>query len=179
VKLPKAFKPNWFKTLPEEIDPKKNLDLIRIECEEMAQKRAYLSAGAAIVPVPFADVVIDAGMLSQLLPEISERFGLSKDRMESFSIQQREIHWQEMRSRAAEFVGLVATRGVVKRSIQGAASKILTKQVAKFIPLGGQMVAAGLGYTIMKKVAHDHIDECYRLASRIQDRTARLANKQG
>jgi hypothetical protein len=32
------------------------------------------------------------------------------------------------------------------------AAKYITKQVTKFIPLGGQMIAASLGYVVMKKL---------------------------
>lgn len=156
--------------LPPSIDPDLDLDKVREECHELVKKRAYVSAGAAVVPVPFMDIVVDAGVLSQLIPEISERFGLAEERLDAIDLQAREIHWQEMRSRMLEFAGMVATRGVVRKSIQGMIGKIVSKQVAKYIPFGGQMVAASLGYVVLKKVADDHIDECYRLASKIQSK---------
>ena len=43
--------------IPDAIDPRLNLELIRAECLELAKKRAYFSAGAAIVPVPFFDEI--------------------------------------------------------------------------------------------------------------------------
>lgn len=160
--------------LPESIDPDLDLDKVREECFELVKQRAYVSAGAAVVPVPFMDVIIDAGMLSQLIPEISARFGLAEERLEAIDLQAREIHWQEMRSRALEFMGMVATRGVLRKSIQSTVGKVVSKQVAKFVPLGGQMVAGYLGYAVLKKVANDHVDECYRLAKRIQDKQKKL-----
>ena len=45
--------------LPDAIDPTLNLERIRVECLALVKKRAYVSAGAAVVPVPFLDVVID------------------------------------------------------------------------------------------------------------------------
>lgn len=39
--------------IPDHIDPSLNLEQIRDECHELIQKRAYVSAGAAIVPIPF------------------------------------------------------------------------------------------------------------------------------
>ena len=62
---------------PPVIDPSLNLDQVRRDCLTLAKHRARYSAGAAVIPVPFLDVMVDAGLLSQLLPEISERFGLS------------------------------------------------------------------------------------------------------
>lgn len=57
-------------------DPSLNLEQVRLECKDMAKARAKISAGVAIIPVPFLDVAIDVAMLSKFLPEISERFGL-------------------------------------------------------------------------------------------------------
>ncbi len=46
-------------TIPDSIDPSLDLEMIRAECLELVKKRAYFSAGAAVIPVPFLDVVID------------------------------------------------------------------------------------------------------------------------
>lgn len=156
--------------LPASIDPSMNLDKIREECRQLVKKRAYISAGVAIIPVPFLDVAIDASILSVLLPEISAKFGLAPEQMAVFDPKTKEIQWDELRKRGVEFVGLVATRGVVKKSIQGLGTKILTKQVTKFIPLGGQIVAASLGFYVMRKVANAHVDDSYKLAKQLQDK---------
>jgi len=65
--------------IPESINPNLNLEQIRDECLELAKKRAYWSAGAAIVPIPFFDVVVDLGMLTQVIPDINARFGLAPE----------------------------------------------------------------------------------------------------
>lgn len=158
--------------VPDSIDPNLNLEQIKQECLELAKKRAYFSAGAAVVPIPFFDVVIDIGILSQLIPEISTRFGLSPDHISVYDPQTKKIHWNELRKRGFEFSGLVIARTGVKKSINGIVGKILTKQVTKFIPLGGQIVAASLGYMVMKKVAEAHVHDCYNLAKRIQQKSA-------
>ena len=44
----------------------------------ISSKRAYVSAGAAIVPIPF-DVAVDLGILSHLIPDINSRFGLAPE----------------------------------------------------------------------------------------------------
>lgn len=48
--------------VPISIDPSLDLEAIRQECLELVKKRAYLSAGVAVIPVPFLDVVIDVGI---------------------------------------------------------------------------------------------------------------------
>lgn len=156
--------------LPSTIDPNLDLDQVKKECLALVKKRAKYSAGVAIVPVPFFDVAVDASMLTMLLPEISERFGLLKDRQGAVDLESRKIHWSALKDRTVSFAGLMATRGIVKKTVQGFGGRIAAKQVTKFIPLGGQLVAATMGYVIFKKIATDHIEECYKLAKDIQTR---------
>ena len=85
--------------IPDSIDASLNLEQIRAECLELVQKRAYVSAGVAVIPVPFLDVVVDVGILSQLIPEINARFGLAPDQISVFDLETKQIHWQELRKR--------------------------------------------------------------------------------
>ncbi|TCM70931.1 hypothetical protein EC844_101205 [Acinetobacter calcoaceticus] len=156
--------------IPASIDPNLDLELIREQCLDLVKKRAYVSAGAAIIPVPFFDVVVDVSMLSMLIPEINARFGLAPDQISVYDPETKKIHWNELRKRGIEFSGFVVARTAIKKSINNFATKMVTKQVTKFIPLGGQAVAAGLGYFIMKKVAETHVEESYKLASQIRDK---------
>ncbi|KGT47063.1 MULTISPECIES: hypothetical protein [Acinetobacter] len=156
--------------IPDRIDPSLNLEQIREECLELIKKRAYVSAGAAVIPVPFLDVVIDVGILSQLLPEINARFGLAPEQVSVFNPKTKQVQWDELRKRGVQFSGLVVARTAVKKSINNVAAKYITKQVTKFIPLGGQLIAASLGYYVMKKVAEAHVEDSYKLAKNIQQK---------
>lgn len=155
---------------PDQIDPSLNLEQIREECLELIKKRAYMSAGAAVIPVPFLDVLIDVGILSQLIPEINARFGLAPEQVSVFDPKTKQVQWDELRKRGVQFSGFVVARTAVKKSINNVAAKYITKQVTKFIPLGGQLIAASLGYFVMKKVAETHVEDSYKLAKNIQQK---------
>ncbi|ENW91351.1 hypothetical protein [Acinetobacter dispersus] len=157
--------------IPESINPNLNLEQIRDECLELAKKRAYWSAGAAIVPIPFFDVVVDLGMLTQVIPDINARFGLAPEHISVYDPETKKIHWDELRKRGFEFSGFVVARTAMKKSFNGFFTKIATKQVTKFIPLGGQLVAASLGYFMMRKITEAHVQDCYNLAKCIQKKT--------
>lgn len=139
-------------------DPNLNIEQVRLECKEMVKSRAKISAGVAIIPVPFLDVAIDVTMLSKLLPEISARFGLEDGNLSETERQ------QNLTDRIMAISGLVATRGVVNQTVKGFGTRIVGKQIAKYVPLGGQIVAGTLGYIIFKKIADDHIETCYKIA---------------
>lgn len=153
----------------ESIDPNLDLERVRLECLELVQKRAYVSAGVATIPVPFLDIVVDVGILSQLIPEINYRFGLSNDRLTIYDPKTKTVHWKELGKWGFEISSLVATRTSIKSSVQGFFTKMVSKQVSKFVPFGGQMVSAGLGYMIMKKIAEAHVEESYHTAKKLQE----------
>lgn len=143
-----------------------DLDKIRLECKELISARAKISAGVAIIPVPFLDVAVDVGLLSKLLPEITKRFGLT-DAQDPTNIGLTEKERTEnLIGRITAVAGLVATRGVVNKTIQGFGGRILGKQVAKYVPFGGQIVAGTLGYVIFRKIATDHMEQCYQVAKK-------------
>ncbi len=157
------------------IDPTLDLDAVRTECLELVKKRAYLSAGASAVPIPLLDVAFDAGLLSLLLPEISVKFGLAEEQMAVYDPETHDVDWKVVRTRGVAFAGLVASRGVIRMSIQGMGTRIISRQVIKFIPLGGTIVAASMGYFVFKKIATNHVDDCYKTAKGIQQKSASLA----
>lgn len=140
------------------------LEAIKRECRALVRKRALVSAGVAVLPVPFLDVMVDAGILMQLIPEISQRFGLEVERIEGMEPGQREKVWRVVRVRGSQLIGIVLTRAIVRKTFLDFAGRIVARQVAKFIPLGGQLVAAGLGYFVMRRMAYKHIDDCYAVA---------------
>lgn len=155
------------KNIPNQIDPNINLERARAESLELIKKRAAISAGAAVVPVPFFDLIIDLGVLSTLLPEINAKFGLAPEQMSVYDPATKTVHWKELRKRGFELSSFVVARTAVKQSINGLMGKFVTKQVTKFIPLGGSLVAGTLGYIIMKKIAETHVEDCYETAQRL------------
>lgn len=147
-----------------------DLDRIREECQALVRSRALVSAGAAVVPVPFLDMVVDARILLYLLPEISRRFGLDPEGIEQMDPEHRQTAWRVIGQRGSKLIGIVLTRQIVRRSFLGFAGRYVTRQVVKFVPLGGQIVAAGLGYFVMRKMAYRHIDDCYAVATAVARR---------
>ena len=66
--------------------------------------------------------------------------------------------------RGSELIGIVVTRELIKRSVQGLGTRLVARQITKFIPLGGQIVAATIGYWVMRRMAMTHVDDCFEVA---------------
>lgn len=154
--------------LPKTVSPDLDLDKVKAECEELVKSQAKFSAGAAILPIPLVDLVIDASLLTKLLPEITQRFGLAPETPAVDLNKKDHESWMQYKDRALQFASLAITRGIAKKTIQGFGGRIVAQQVTKIVPFGGQIVSATMGYMIFKKIADDHINECYNTAKQIQ-----------
>ena len=141
-----------------------DLIAIRDDCRRLVKKASWASAGAAAVPIPLLDIVVDVGILMKLLPEINERFGLQPEHIDAMPEETRLAVWKRRAERGSELIGMVVTRELVKRSLQSMGTRLVTRQVTRFIPFGGQIVAATLGYWVMRKLAWQHIDDCVEVA---------------
>ena len=140
------------------------LKAIRAECQRRVKKTAWTSAGAAVIPVPLLDVVVDVGLLMKLIPEINRAFGLEPEQIQAMSDESRLKVWKRRAERGSELIGMVVTRELIKRSVQGLGTRLVAKQITKFIPLGGQIVAATIGYWVMRRMAMTHVDDCFEVA---------------
>lgn len=164
------------------IDPNIDLEQARLESLDLINQKAFISAGAAIVPIPFIDLVVDLGVLAVLLPQINAKFGLSEKHMRIYDPATKTVHWQELFKRGIELSGYVSARAAMKQTLTGYMQRYLTKQVSKFVPLGGTIAAASLGFILMKKIAETHVEDCYQTALRIRaeqnKRQAQAANQQ-
>lgn len=141
------------------------LERVRKECLGLVRQRARLAALVAVVPVPGLDVAAEARLLSRLLPEITERFGLSPEKIRQMPTAQREQAAWQMRSRQPGFIGQVASPLLLRRQLGGQVGRLLATQVAKFIPLAGSAAAGWLGYEVVARIARRYIDECHEVAS--------------
>ena len=62
------------------------LEEIKKECKQMVTKRAIASGLAALSPGP-VDIPVDVALLMELLPNISKKFGLSKEQIDEYEPQ--------------------------------------------------------------------------------------------
>lgn len=154
--------------IPDHIDPSINLEQARRDSEALVKKAALVSAGGSMVPIPFFDLLVDVGVLSKIMPEINANFGLPHDHVTIFDPKTKQLNWSALRQRGLEMSSYVVARTAAKGTINGFFGRIMTKQVTKFIPFGGSLVAGTLGFMMTKKIAEAHINECYQIAQRVR-----------
>jgi uncharacterized protein (DUF697 family) len=135
----------------------------RQRSNRLLHRRALVAAVASAVPVPGLDWAVDAALLSRLLPQISEEFGLSAEQIDRLDPGARERVQKAVGLVGSVLIGKLITRDVVLRLAKTAGVRLTTKQVAKYVPLAGQAVSAALGYAILRYLGSQHIRDCERV----------------
>ncbi len=140
------------------------LDRVRSDCRTMVKNRALVSAGAAVVPIPGADLIADIGLLARLLPDISRRFELHHEQIEKMEPRLAARVLVLASSMGNTLIGRTVGKRVVKTLLRRVGKRLAAASVAKYVPFAGSAVAAGISFGAMKLVGDGHIDDCYRTA---------------
>lgn len=149
-----------------------DLDRVRDECKAIVTKRALVSAGTAVVPIPMIDLVVDVNILTKLLPEISRRFGLDHAAVEKMEPRRAEQVLVVATSLGNSAIGRAVTRRIVAAILRRVGVRLLGAQAAKLVPFLGQATAAGISFGAMKLAGDRHVDDCYETAKRTLPGTA-------
>lgn len=141
----------------------------------MSKKRALLSAAASIIPLPFTDIATDIMVLRDIIPRITQKFGLSKEQLDRYDPQVAIMIYEAAKELGAKMIGRYITKEVIVYILKRMGIRSLTtKQVAHYVPLIGQAIAAGISYTGMTLIIRHHIKECYDVAGLVLDRSRAL-----
>lgn len=140
------------------------LDRVRAECRRLVTKRSWMAAGAAVVPIPGADIVADISLLSTMLPEISRRFELDHKQVDKLEPLVAEKVFVMASSMGNNIIGRTVTERVATMLLKRVGKRVATASVAKYVPLVGSALAAAIGFGAMRLVGKSHIEDCYRTA---------------
>ena len=140
------------------------LDRIKTECKKLVTNRSLMSAGAAVIPIPGADIVADIGLLTTLLPDISKRFELDHNQVEKLEPQIAQKVFVLASSMGNNVIGRMVTKRMATALLRRIGMRVATASVAKYVPLVGSGIAAGISFGAMKLVGNSHIEDCYRTA---------------
>lgn len=151
---------------------RQELEQLRNECRSMVNNSALLSRGAAIIPVPGVDIASDVGLLLELLPKISRRFGLSPKQIEQLDSQTKIVIANLIIRLGTQLVGQVLTKQLIMQILKKVGIRMTAKQVVKYIPFAGQAAAAGLSFAAMQYVGNCHVDECYEVVKGVIEKKA-------
>lgn len=137
------------------------LEDIRQDCRRLLHKRAALSAAAAVIPLPGADISADIAIMAELLTTINARFGLTPEQVAHLDLERKRILLVLITSAGNEFIGKTVTARMVRTTLKHAGRRLLTRQGGKWVPIAGMALSAGISYSAMYYLGTQHIQQCY------------------
>lgn len=136
----------------------------------LLHRRALAGAAAGVVPVPGIDWLLDAALLSRLIPAISEQFGLSPAQIERLPKRKREQVEKAVAVVGSMVIGKFITQEMVIKAAAAVGKRLTVRRAAKYVPLAGTAVSALIGYTAIRYLGEEHIRDCVQVCKQ-----ARLA----
>ncbi len=146
------------------IDTLIKLDAVRRDCRRMVTNRALAAAGAAVVPIPGADLIADIGLLSNMLPAISKAFELDHDSVAKLDPDVAQRVFVIAAGMGNNVIGRLVTRKIAVRLLRRVGVRVASASVAKYVPIVGSAIAATVGFGAMKLAGNAHVEDCYRTA---------------
>lgn len=132
--------------------------------KKLVTKRAMISAGASVLPIPGVDAMVDVTMLITILNAINEEFGLSPQQIQHLSTDNQIRLFQFITVTGSSWVGSVITKPLVLAALKKMSIQLTAAQAAKWLPIAGQAAAAGLSFAALKWIGNQHIADCARIA---------------
>ncbi len=140
------------------------LDAIRASCRKLVTTRSAASAAVSAIPVPGPDVFADVGILMEMIPLINRRFGLAPEQIEALPPGVQGAVLGSATRLGSALIGKTMTKDLLVMVLKRVGVRITARTAAKFVPLLGSAVAAGISFTAMRMLGNSHVDDCYRVA---------------
>jgi len=123
-------------------------------------RRALAGAAASAVPIPGLDWLVDAALLTRLIPAINEEFGLTPGQIAGLPQRKREQVEKAVSVVGSMVIGKFITRDLVIRTAAAAGRRLTLQQATKYVPIAGQAISAMIGYAAIRYLGEQHIRDC-------------------
>ncbi|MEY4065344.1 MAG: hypothetical protein RIR26_1552 [Pseudomonadota bacterium] len=137
---------------------------------EVAERHVLLFAGLSALngfnPIPAADVVTDVAILVKMNQWILRCYKLDEEHMH------KQLKRTPLSASQLTLVNrLIAygTREFIISMIKRQATRMTGKELAKWVPVVGQMASAGMGFALTRWMGQDLVDQCEKATLSMQN----------
>lgn len=141
---------------------------LRRACRGMARKRALLAAASSLIPIPGIDLATDLAVMTRLIARINAHFGLSEAQLGRLSPERQALAYRLLSAAGGTLAARLTTPALLARIARVAGLRLTAMEAARFVPVAGQLVAAGIGYWSVRTVAMRHIARCECLVAELE-----------
>ncbi|WP_297575445.1 DUF697 domain-containing protein [uncultured Deefgea sp.] len=147
------------------------IEQLRIECRSMVAKQSMVSGAIAIVPIPGLDIGADVAIMSRMVEQINQRFGLSAAQINQLNPQLKQRVFVIVSSLSSSLIGKYLSKELLLLAFKRVGVRLASKQAAKFVPFLGSAIAAGISYGAMRMLGNAHIEDCCQVLIQLQSNT--------
>ena len=139
----------------------------KFRASKMVNRQALFSAGMTLVPIPGLDMAVDVTVMIKMIDSINREFGLTPTQIIQLRTQERLITFEAIHWVGAVLIGKIITSELAIGVLKSLGVKMASKQMARWVPIVGQVSAATIGFAAMKYLGHQHIADCEAVARRV------------
>jgi hypothetical protein len=144
------------------------IDALAADLKKRLSRKALWGSASSLIPLPLIDLAVDVALLSNMLTDIHQAFGLTPAQLEALDTGKRHKTFAAIQWVGNRAIGQFVTAAVVKRIISSAGIKLTAGQLTKVIPIAGQIASAALNYGTLRHIANTHIDDCVKVVKQVQ-----------
>src|SRR5512134_3227010 len=86
-------------------ESRRDIDAVARQCRKLATRRALISAGASVVPIPGVDIAVDIGVLMSMIEDINEAFGLTPEQIDRLAPRRKVYAYKAVMTVGSALVG--------------------------------------------------------------------------
>ena len=135
---------------------------------KLLNRRALAAAAASAVAIPGVDWLVDAALLSRLIPAINEEFGLTPEHIAALPQRKREQVEKAVSVVGSMVIGKFITRDLVIRAAAAMGRRLTLKLATRYVPIAGQAISALIGYAAIRYLGEEHIRDCVQVCRQAQ-----------
>ena len=143
------------------------LQTARRRARAEVNRRAALSAGATLLPIPGIDIAVDVTSLVSMLNAVNREFLLDPEQIAGLSTEERVAVFKAIGSVKAVFAGQYVTNAAALILIKQLGARWAAGKTARWIPVVGQGAAAALSFAAFKWLGEEHIRECMAVREKV------------
>lgn len=130
---------------------------------------AGLSAANGLNPIPGLDIAADITVLLKLGHEVAHIYGLTNEQFEYIKRLLGPKAIPSLLAKIAQFAAKYLAKQGIIMLLKQIATRATAKQVAKWVPFVGPLIAAGIGWQATFMLGEQLVDEAEGLAKEILD----------
>jgi hypothetical protein len=139
------------------------VDAMAAALKKRLSRKALWGSSASLIPLPLVDLAVDVALLSNMLTDIHQTFGLTPAQLDALDPGKRHRTFAAIQWVGNRAIGQLVTGAVIKRLIAGLGLKLTAGQMSKAVPIAGQIASAALNYGTLRHIINVHIDDCVKV----------------